>query len=219
MKIASAIIPILLALTVSSAWAGAGNVPQQVPAPQAERIPAKLPENCKLMGVFHADVDFTKEERQSIKTAVDTWRLQTDGLGCVLVVFDLDFRSIDTLQRYQNAHLIVKADSDTDAVRRIDAETGGEVLGLVMPPGGVRSGQPTRMLLIADRLHREPGQFHKVVLHELGHVLGMQHLMDSWSVMYPGYSKDQTPGCLQDVDLNEFCRVNSCVGRHLQSCE
>lgn len=219
MKPTAAIIPILLALTVSSAWAGAGKLPQPVPVAQPEKIPAKLPENCKLMGVFHADVDFTQAERQSIKTAVDTWRLQTDGLGCVLVVFDLDFHNIDSLQRYQNANLIVKADSDTDAVRRIDDETGGEVLGLVMPPGGVKTGQPVRMLLIADRLHREAGQFHKVVLHELGHVLGMQHLSDSWSVMYPGYSKDQTPGCLQDVDLNEFCRVNSCRGRTLQSCE
>lgn len=180
---------------------------------------------------FHADVEFTADERAQIHAAVEKWREQTHGLADIQVVYDLDFNSISSLRGNVENHVILRLDEEADIVKDFDcaharkagepcgAGVGPRVLGFVYPPGGVTNTEdgPMRMGLVWDRMDPDGTvTMYGVVLHELGHALGISHLESRNSVMFPSYSGKR---CLRTADLEAFCKVATCGNVQMLPCK
>lgn len=171
------------------------------------------------VATLHMDTDFTETERAELRQAADIWQKQTSGVANIVLVFDLDFSSLESLAEHQLKlhHMVVKADSTMDMVRAVDLEVApGFVLGW-MSSGGIHSKLPVRGAFVMDRL-ATPDIAVQVMIHEFGHVLGLPHSPARQAVMFPSVQKNAT-NCLKKPDLALFCQVNECGNATMIPCE
>lgn len=143
-------------------------------APELPRGITPLPYNSAFI---HVDTAFTAEERAHIRNAATAWRLFTLGEVKLVTVEDLDMSTVTTAD-----HRILKVNSKTSKtlVDMVDAEHPGyTVLAWALiekHPWAAR-----RIYVIEDRV--DPDQFHWIVVHEMGHFLGLDDLPTTGDVM------------------------------------
>jgi hypothetical protein len=132
----------------------------------------------------HADAEFDYHDRQVIARAVN--ELNT-SVGCqISVVYDLDGGTLETLRF---ATRMRKAHSDEWLVKDLDRKVGGITFGWFSLTGLIS--------IVRDRLWTDQMLEH-VVLHELMHSLGTDHVRDPRAVMY-----GQTDYWHQAIRLND----------------
>lgn len=162
---------------------------------------------------FHADTDFTPEERGNIDFSANVWNTQTNGQAKVTVVYDLDFGSVDSLKAAMDQNTIVRNHCDEDP--NVDEGT----LGWTPPWGGIHDpqGRHSRMMLCVDRMDEwgsktksgKDNYWRQTVIHEMGHALGLSHVAHPNALMFPSIVPDRK-ACLKVPDLVEFCSMNVC---------
>lgn len=167
----------------------------------------------KILVEIHCDVDFTVRERNIIADAIFTWFIQTNGMVNYIPVYDLDFRDINGLRMHAalRHNTLIKREQDNPLV---DEET---VLGTTTPAGGVHLVGHISIAILMHHIKSERVMF-SVVLHELGHGVGMQHIEDPYAVLYPGINQRNVGRCLTKPDIAELCRVNDCTGYNMRVC-
>lgn len=178
---------------------------QVTPAPAPE--PAAPPRHITPLpynsAFIHVDTAFTPEERQHIRNAASAWRLFTLGAVNLVTVDDLDMTSVAT-----DSHRILKVNSKTSKslVDMVDAEHPGyTVLAWALierHPWAAR-----RIYVIEDRV--DPEQFHWIVVHEMGHFIGLDDLPTTGDVM-SGVGRFRmewfTPSDLRECQAARVCK-------------
>jgi|ERR1700722_1746263 len=143
--------------------------------------------------LLHGDISFTKKERQIIDRAIDAWFYFTQGLFLFHVVYDLEKTDLDMSERED---VILKVNSGFHHVQLWDANFGIEGYGFC----SFRAYQSV-IHLVTDRFPNERA-FQKVIMHELGHHLGMGHV--SHGIMQRRISGEEQ---FSEWDAEELCQV------------
>lgn len=164
--------------------------------------------------VFYVDSDFSADEQAQIQQAADAWEGATSGQ----VHFDLVFGvPVDPTYGSAWGRRVIARVSQAE----IDRNT--EILGIVDGAIGVDLRNEEKYELIAlvpPRLYAF--SLRQILMHELGHHLGMEHIQNETALMAgcPGLDKcgvfaqpaaDSyvTHQCIGRADVIELRRVNS----------
>lgn len=165
-------------------------------ASRAPDLPRADPDGISVTLVLHGDVDFTAEERADVERAAKAWFDMSSGRITILPAWDLDFGSLESLRRVGLASAIVRANSDTPVARQVDEELGAKTLAITTKP-------LLRVAVWMDRVER--ADFYAVVLHELGHVAGLEHTgKRKGDVMSPVFEPGAVAFSVRDLAL---CRA------------
>ncbi len=179
--------------------------------PTPSRAPAKRPDVTTVTVsrdfaiTLHADKDFNAFARERIDRAARDWRDVTRGRARIDVLFDVDFDSVANLETHRElGHAwLIGTMSDWPMGMWIDRRLGGPgatpLAATIEPVNG-----PVSVFLIVDRIAVE--DFFSVVLHELGHVMGLPDLETFNSVMSGGRRREDAPADKFTAEDMALCR-------------
>lgn len=111
--------------------------------------------------------------------------------------------------------IIAPVQSTNPNIIIMDIRAGGTVLGVTFSGNRSPASNQTLIMMVSDRLN--PEMFRGVMLHELGHAVGINHLSYPLAVMYR-YYKQNASKCLLKSDLDAFCEKQVCKGFEIQPC-
>ncbi len=127
--------------------------------------------------------------------------------------YDLDFTDVLSVVSHATDPVLIRAESRYPWVPIIDALKGGTILGVTMD----HQSPAPKVYLIIDRLPTALA-LHHVVMHELLHAAGMEHVEVKGSIMTAASNMDHPPLCMSDADRAEFCHVAGCRVEQLNRC-
>ena len=162
----------------------------------------------KVNKILYLDEAFNQEEVELIGEAAEEWSLSTDGI-VTYTIRQFPVEKVD----YVNGIVIMKVNHYYPDVMEIDLALSQYTLGYCNSNGRIK-----HIGLVYDRLEDET--FKPVVLHELGHSLGLKHNEDEDGVgtlMYP--SIDKGAPYITDKDLTHFCALYHCDASKLHDQE
>ena len=121
------------------------------------------------------DKEFSKQEKQVIIDALDTWKKITCGLfDYVIITETLDDLFCD--ETNVNTISFLRGSQSDLLINRIDHIERCKIYGYAIP------STPNVIILVPDRIE----SYHDlkiVVLHEIGHILRIRHISDKTSIM------------------------------------
>jgi hypothetical protein len=125
---------------------------------------------------IHGDVDFSADARRVIQRACSRWKQFTHGNADITPIFDVDFSSASNLHEHQNQNhnLILGIVSDGTIAKHLDEITHVQPHERVIAVTTTLESGAKVVYLIGDRIPNDEAE--SVVIHELGHVLGLKDL-------------------------------------------
>jgi hypothetical protein len=154
------------------------------------RQPTACPGECEQPISFSLDPQFNEDERTIIEEAMAIWQHGTGGRVCFASGGrDLVIEKLDRSDQLQPW--------DPDWTRHVALTKSG------------------RIWIVAARID-DPGEYRALVVHELGHHLGIGHIEDT-SMTYMHSTINDTPqdlwtnAHLPERDGRAFCAVHRCT--------
>lgn len=154
----------------------------------------------------YVDSEFTEEEFMIIQEAADEWAQETNNLATFDVYYGIEDGLYNKIKHDPNSLLVVKSNSETPLVKSLDKLIKGEVLGFFLKELEVQS-----ILLVNDRMLGDH-YYKAVVIHEMGHSIGLPHTRDEESIMYRSMNYVYY---LTKSDIRWFCRAYYCDAEKL----
>jgi len=161
----------------------------------------------KVRSTIYIDRQFSEKEKQYIMEAASEWENVTQGIVQYQIVELPTFRTID----FQSCLFIIKITPDDPEILLMDSQD--TTVGFYT----TKSGIPT-ISLIEDAI--EDKFYKSVVMHEIGHSLGLKHqseIDDMGTLMYPylkikigDYFIEVNSNDITKTDLAQFCSLYRC---------
>lgn len=171
---------------------------------------------------FYVDKDFNKPERQALEQAMNEWNHALNGYMRLQIISDKvnheDKKGMHDLVRKLSPTgegvIMLKLNHDDEFLQDVTEEENA--IKLAFTNGIGESGH--LLVVVADTIGSK--DLHKILLHEIGHLMGSDHI-SAPSLMYPIYGYKQL-NCIdkltlavvaeyRDLDLD---RLNYCTIPH-----
>jgi len=157
---------------------------------------------------IYIDRAFTTKERTIIKTALSQWEKITNGLVRLRIIDSSAIslsegyhcREQHSYDEYCSRIYLSKALSSDDKIQEIDAYEKTNIWGYAY-----MTYVPRIAIIVTDRIPNEQ-QLQKIIIHEIGHLLGIPHGSQHHSLMhqYCSASKKQQ---ITEEDLRYIIRT------------
>jgi hypothetical protein len=161
------------------------------------------------------DPNFTDTEKFLILQSLNEWQVATNNVASFYVVYDenLNFK-IPIDYNYLTIVRMRPAKSNDPFIKKVDEATQEELIGYYDGFGFIH--EPiTNLLIVRERITSEE-EYKGVVMHEIGHSLGLMHINDPNTLMYP--TNDSSSFCPTKIDLMQFCDIFKCKIENLKPC-
>jgi predicted Zn-dependent protease len=145
------------------------------------------------------DADMPKSQKKAIREALEEWNFTLNGYTVLELEtenFKMEQSVIDEVVNTHEGIIIVSNRSSDVLVQLIDDEA---VLAWVNELGG------NVMHVISDRIGRR--DMKSIAMHEIGHALGLPHILVKHTMMFPSYTFGST--CIDEVTVRALASVRS----------
>ncbi len=161
------------------------------------------------------DTTFSERESELIERAVEEWMIACD-CDDASVFFRWDLPNDDDLITYEEWD----KDRDYGALWRMTASDPAYMELIVEREGHFRglhsrAGTSSKIALVVDRIDNEY-EFYHVILHELGHMYGIEHQLSG--VMRSGSLTLKIEACIDWRALSVFCDMHDDGARADPTC-
>jgi hypothetical protein len=159
-------------------------------SPETVRDPGTCAGECERTVAFTLDPQFSAEEQRVIVEAMHVWEQGSGGRACFT---------------RGGQDLIIEKLDRSDQLQPWDPDWPQHV---ALTKGG-------RIWVVAGRID-DPGEYRALIVHELGHHLGIGHIEDT-ALTYMHSTINDTPvelwkhGRLPDRDGRAYCAVHRCT--------
>lgn len=138
---------------------------------------------------LYVDGRFARWEIESIHNAAEQWTYETGGL--------VEFEFVSSMKIEPDTVIIFKKNHEEEEVQSVDIEIKGNSLGYY-------SKNTNIIAVVYDRIY-SIDLYEEVVMHELGHALGLGHNSIPGTLMYPDTSYGITT--IGPLDVHRFCEM------------
>ncbi len=158
--------------------------------------------------IIYIDNDFSNTEIRYIKMAANEWENESKKIIKFEFVNNKDEAEYLEKIKYKYSELPVeiinfKKISNEDKITLfLDKEVGGKIVGFYDD-----ESRQTSILLVTDRLDSLK-KLKSIILHEIGHSLGLKHIKHKNTIMHSTQSKSSDDITIKD--LEEFCNLYYC---------
>lgn len=154
------------------------------------------------------DKDFTEAERVDIHTALDEWTYAMNGYSSFRTAsdsFDMEPEVLEIVDFTGQGLIILRRSVTSPAVAELP---DGVLAWADDAPGHVIN-------VIGDRTGTR--DLHSIMLHEIGHILGLEHVMVKHSLMWPSYNNGAA--CVDRVTAMALGSVRGWDWHHMNWCD
>lgn len=146
--------------------------------------------------------DFDIEEVDMIESAALEWEEKTNNIITYQIYFNYD-GNINKIKDKSHSIVVVKLSKFDEATKYYDElSRPNNILGEYE-----RNGKVPRIFLVYDRMIGKT-YYKGCLLHELGHAIGLKHIQEKGTLMYP--QLDDGAKYITNADLKEFCDLYHC---------
>lgn len=166
-------------------------------------LPSALASQCQTHNIkVYVDSEFDTSEEIAINTALNVWRNVSNDF----IRFDIIWEHTKPgrlenyfwVKQFNHSVFIWKADSTSTSVE-FDNKYASYA-GFWDLHGNV--------VIFADRIDKENNQLYNVIVHEIGHMLGLKHIEYEKSVMQP--KAIDISDCITKDDAYRLCLIYGC---------
>ncbi len=159
-------------------------------------------ENSRAQLVLYVDRAFSFTEETLIIKAVEDWQHASRGTLSFKVLWNQPRpgRLKEVRERPRDGFFVWALDrGDTPNLGRLDVST---IAGFYTGNRGQHFGH-----IVLFQRGDQPVRFYAVIAHEIGHLLGLDHMESIQTLMHPAALRP----CISEVDAAQMCRLHGCI--------
>lgn len=167
-----------------------------------EYVVEKYPDTARSMPqTIYIDSDFSEQQMQNIQLAINAWQRASNHNIYLKPVWNTPkpgkYREV--MDDLTGKTFMWSINKDHEHFTTAQIVKMWSVDGFVVTSSELP--QTTHIVIFKDT----PG-FYLTVLHELGHMLGLQHTPNDTTVMHP----NATSHCITHIDAHQLCSIYKC---------
>jgi hypothetical protein len=163
----------------------------------------------------YIDPKFSPEETVYIIEALQEWDCSTKHIVRFLQVSDEKNSTLLIKSADGKNPLIINADKQLNTNKELIADNTNSDKDTQYRAVGLHIGGPATIFIVSERID-DPYETRSIMLHEIGHDLGLKHIRDPNSVMF--INRTRGSDHITKLDLNAFCELHDCQNLKLKPC-